>query len=65
MFVLVNWLRWLGVDDPETLMREANAKFYRRFFYVEQQAHQNGKLLSDYTLDEMEAWWVEAKRKGL
>lgn len=65
MFVLVNWLRWLGVDDPETLMREANAKFYRRFFYVEQQANQNGKSLSDFSLDEMEAWWVEAKSKGL
>lgn len=65
MFVLVNWLRWLGVDDPESLMRESNAKFFGRFFYVEQQASQNGKSLSECTLDEMEAWWVEAKEAGL
>ncbi|MDQ7033440.1 MAG: nucleoside triphosphate pyrophosphohydrolase [Anaerolineae bacterium] len=38
MFVLVNWLRWLGIDDPESLMREQNAKFYRRFHYIESQA---------------------------
>ena len=31
IFVLVNWLRWLNVDDPESLLRETNAKFYRRF----------------------------------
>ncbi len=65
MFVLVNWLRWLKVDDPESLMREANAKFYGRFTYVEDQAAQNHKSLSECSLDEMESWWVEAKTKGL
>lgn len=65
MFVLVNWLRWLDINDPESLMREINAKFYRRFGYVEQQATQNGKTLVDYSLDEMDAWWDEAKSKGL
>lgn len=63
--VLVNWLRWLNVDDPESLMRETNAKFYGRFTYVEQQATQNGKSLADYSLEEMNKWWNEAKSKGL
>ena len=62
IFVLVNWLRWLGVDDPESLLRETNAKFYRRFRHVEQQAARCGKPISDYSLDELEAWWRDAKR---
>ena len=35
LFVTVNWLRWLGVDDPESLLRSINAKFYRRFKHVD------------------------------
>jgi len=62
IFVLVNWLRWLGVDDPESLMRETNAKFYRRFRHIEEQAARNGRAVSDYTLEELESWWQEAKR---
>lgn len=59
IFVLVNWLRWLGVEDPESLMREQNAKFYRRFRYIEQNANGN---LKDVTLDEMDSLWNEAKK---
>jgi tetrapyrrole methylase family protein/MazG family protein len=58
MFVLVNWLRWLGVDDPESQMRAVNAKFARRFHYIEQHAQ---KPLDEMTLDEMDALWNEAK----
>jgi len=65
IFVLVNWLRWLNIDDPESVLRDVNAKFYRRFRHVEEQATQNGKTLSDYTLQELDAWWDEAKSKGL
>jgi len=62
IFVLVNWLRWLGLDDPESLLRAINAKFYRRFCHVEQQVAQSGKPFADGSLDELEAWWQEAKR---
>ncbi|MCY4021136.1 MAG: nucleoside triphosphate pyrophosphohydrolase [Chloroflexi bacterium] len=65
IFVLVNWLRWLGVDDPESLLREINAKFYRRFAYVEARARQSGGALSDYSLDELDEFWQAAKRAGL
>jgi tetrapyrrole methylase family protein/MazG family protein len=64
IFVLVNWLRWLDVDDPESLLREINAKFYRRFRHIEEQAARDGKAVSDYSLEELEAWWQEAKRLG-
>lgn len=62
IFVLVNWLRWLGMDDPESLLREINAKFYRRFRHVERQVARTGKSFGDYSLDELDAWWQEAKR---
>ncbi len=65
IFVLVNWLRWLGIDDPESLLRETNAKFYRRFAFVEARARQNKGALSDYSLDELEEFWQAAKRAGL
>ena len=65
MFVLVNWLRWLDVDDPESAMRAANAKFYRRFRYVERQAAQNKKAVADCSLAQLEAWWKQAKREDL
>ncbi len=62
IFVLVNWLRWLGVDDPESLMRSINDKFYKRFSYVEAQTLAHGMSLSDMSLDQLEAWWQEAKQ---
>ncbi len=64
IFVLVNWLRWLGVDDPESLLRETNAKFYRRFAYVEASARRGRGALSDYSLDELDEFWQAAKRAG-
>ena len=62
IFVLVNWLRWLGVDDPESLLREINAKFYRRFRHVERRAVQAGKPIAAFSLDELDIWWQDAKR---
>jgi tetrapyrrole methylase family protein/MazG family protein len=64
LFVLVNWARWLKID-PETALRQANAKFYRRFHYIEQQVKARGQRLDDYTLAQMDALWDEAKANGL
>ncbi|QPC84829.1 nucleoside triphosphate pyrophosphohydrolase [Phototrophicus methaneseepsis] len=65
MFVMVNWLRWLGVEDPESLMRTNNLKFYNRFSYIEKQAAAQGRELADMTLEEMDVLWDEGKAKGL
>lgn len=59
LFVLVNYLRWLGEHDPEATLRATNAKFYRRFRYIEAHA---GRPLEDLTLDDMDTLWNEAKR---
>jgi len=64
LFVIVNWARWLKIE-PETALREANAKFYRRFHYIEQAVTAQGKQMTDFTLSELDALWDEAKVKGL
>lgn len=61
-FVLVNLARWKNVD-AESALRGTNMKFRKRFGYVEQNARQQGRKLSDMKLEEMDALWNEAKRK--
>ena len=65
IFVLVNWLRWLDVDDPESLLRETNAKFHRRFSFVEASAARQNRALTEFSLDELDTFWQDAKRAGL
>jgi tetrapyrrole methylase family protein/MazG family protein len=60
-FALVNLARWYELD-AETILREANARFAWRFSQIEAAARQQGRPLSDMTLDEMEAVWQAAKR---
>jgi ATP diphosphatase len=61
LFVLANLARKLDLD-PETCLRGANAKFERRFGFVEQRLVHAGKTPADATLEEMEAEWQAAKR---
>lgn len=56
LFVMANLARKLGVD-PEEALRQANAKFERRFAHVERGAA--GRILP---LAELDALWLEAKR---
>lgn len=63
-FVLVNLARWRKVD-AESALRAANMKFKKRFGYVEKGAKGQGRNLSDMTLEEMDAFWNEAKKLGM
>jgi tetrapyrrole methylase family protein/MazG family protein len=63
-FVLVNLARWRKVD-AESALRAANMKFKKRFSYVEKSAKGQGRNLSDMTLEEMDAFWNEAKKLGM
>jgi len=63
-FVLVNLARWRKVD-AESALRGTNIKFKKRFAYVEQGAKNQGRNLSDMTLEEMDAFWNEAKKLKL
>jgi ATP diphosphatase len=62
LFVLANLARKLDLD-PETCLRQANAKFTRRFHGVEQILANAGKTPADATLAEMEAAWQAVKRR--
>lgn len=61
-FALVNAARLYKIK-PDNALEKTNAKFIKRFNYIEQQAKEKGLSLSDMTLDEMEALWQEAKRE--
>jgi MazG family protein len=60
IFTVVNLARRLGID-AEGAMRDANAKFERRFRYMEAYALARGRQLSDMSLDELEDLWQQAK----
>jgi MazG family protein len=60
MFTVVNLARRLGID-AEGAMRDANAKFDRRFRYMEAYAVATGRQLNDMSLDELEDLWQQAK----
>jgi NTP pyrophosphatase (non-canonical NTP hydrolase) len=62
-FVLVNLARWRKVD-AESALREANLKFKKRFAYVEKSAKEQGRNLSDMTLEEMDAFWERSETVG-
>jgi nucleoside triphosphate diphosphatase len=62
LFVLVNLARHVGVD-PDQALRGTNAKFERRFGYIERTLAAQGRSLASASLTEMDALWNEAKGK--
>jgi len=62
LFVLANLARHLKVD-PETALRGCNAKFERRFNFIEASLAAEGRAPKDATLEEMEALWLRAKAR--
>ncbi|MFF2179341.1 nucleoside triphosphate pyrophosphohydrolase [Lysinibacillus sp. NPDC058147] len=61
LFTLVNLARFYKLS-PEEAMLHANEKFARRFGYVEAKVKESGKPFSDYTLEQLDAFWDEAKQ---
>jgi XTP/dITP diphosphohydrolase len=60
-FSLINAARLYKIN-PDNALERTNQKFIYRFNYMEQKAGEQGRLLKDMTLDEMEELWQEAKR---
>ena len=60
LFAIANIARHLGID-PEGALRDANAKFVRRFGSVEDALAKDGRKAEDATLEEMDRLWDEAK----
>ncbi|MEA2676669.1 MAG: tetrapyrrole methylase family protein / MazG family protein [Chloroflexota bacterium] len=61
LLVLVNMARKLGIDS-EAALRQASAKFAKRFAGVERIAAERGVDLKSLTLDELDELWQQAKR---
>ena len=60
MFAVVNLARHVGAD-PESALRGTNAKFERRFAYIERALAAKGRSLESASLAEMDGLWNEAK----
>lgn len=62
LFSVVNVCRYLKAE-PETALRGANARFERRFRYIEERLQAQGRSPENASLAEMDALWDEAKRQ--
>jgi ATP diphosphatase len=60
LFVVANLARHLDID-PEAALRATNAKFTRRFKYIEAELEKMGRAPTDSTLAEMDRLWDAAK----
>ena len=60
LFALVNFGRHVDVE-AETALQGTNAKFRRRFHFIERELAASGRRLGEVTLEEMEALWQRAK----
>lgn len=63
-FSIINAARLYGIN-PDNALERTNQKFIRRFNYLEENTIKQGRNLKDMTLEEMDNFWNEAKKKGL
>ena len=61
LFASVNLSRHLGVN-PEQALRDSNRKFISRFTIVEQLLQEDGKVMEDCSVEQLEAYWEQAKK---
>ena len=60
LFSCVNLARHAG-DDPETVLRQANRKFERRFRRMEQDLAKEGEAIREASLERLEQSWQRIK----
>jgi len=63
LFVITNLMRFFNVH-PEVALHRTNEKFVNRFKHIEKRLTEKGMSLEEATLEEMDKYWEEAKRKG-
>ncbi|ALX49436.1 nucleoside triphosphate pyrophosphohydrolase [Lentibacillus amyloliquefaciens] len=61
LFVLANISRYYKIN-PEIALSRTNEKFLSRFSYIETNLQEQGKDIREVSLDEMDAYWNQAKR---
>ena len=60
LFACVNLSRHVDVN-PEQALRDSNIKFISRFTVVEQLLQDDGRLMDDCSVEELETYWQKAK----
>jgi tetrapyrrole methylase family protein/MazG family protein len=63
LFSAINLCRFLKVE-PSVALQRTNAKFVRRFKYVEQEMKKAGEEMTHANLPVMDRYWEEAKEKA-
>lgn len=62
LFMVVNIARRLNID-PDAALNMVCDKFRKRFMIMEELARNEGKSISDYTLEELDSFWAVAKKR--
>ena len=62
LFSVINYARFLNMD-PESALERTNKKFIGRFTHMERQIKEQGLLMQDMSLSELEAFWRLAKKQ--
>jgi len=60
LFALASMARKLDIN-PEQALNKTLEKFKKRFNHIEQKVRESGKPFDDFTLDQLEEFWQEAK----
>ena len=60
LFALTNYSRFINVN-PEDALERTNKRFVKRFQIMEGLIHNDGLILSDMKLSEMDVFWEKAK----
>jgi len=60
LFAIANLARHMNID-PEAALRDANAKFTRRFHYVEERARADGVGMKEAGLERLDGYWNEIR----
>ncbi|MDO4920435.1 MAG: nucleoside triphosphate pyrophosphohydrolase [Phascolarctobacterium sp.] len=61
LFAVVNYARHNRIE-PEVALNGTNNRFANRFNYVERQVEASGRPWREFTLDELDKFWEEAKK---
>lgn len=60
LFSVINYARFVKID-PETALERTNKKFIKRFQWMERKTKEEGKDLSEMSLEEMDVYWEASK----
>jgi tetrapyrrole methylase family protein/MazG family protein len=64
LFALVNVARYYKINPDEALFM-TNQKFIRRFHFIEEKVRESGRAIEEYTLEELDSFWEEAKKSEM